>query len=57
MNKATMWLCITVGGIIGSYIPVLLWHAGGLSMASILGGGVGSLAGIWAAVKLDSYGY
>lgn len=52
MNKGLLYLCITVGGIVGSYIPVL-FGAGGLSMISIMGGVVGSFAGIWAAIKLN----
>jgi len=54
MNKGLMWISITVGGLIGSYIPVL-FGSGSLSGWSILGGGVGGLAGIWAAVKLNGY--
>jgi hypothetical protein len=52
MNKGLLYLCITVGGIIGSYIPVL-FGASGLSLISILGGAIGSFAGIWAAIKLN----
>jgi hypothetical protein len=54
MNKGLMWICITIGGIVGSYIPVL-WHAGYFSMTSIIFGGLGSLAGVWAAYKLNDY--
>lgn len=57
MSKGLMWICITVGGIVGSYIPVILFHSSAFSIASIVWGGIGSLAGIWLAVKLNSYGY
>jgi hypothetical protein len=43
-----------VGGTIGSYIPVLL-GSGDFSGWSILGFFFGSIAGIWAGVKLNSY--
>jgi hypothetical protein len=54
MNKRLMYLSITIGSPVGSYIPVL-WHAGFFSVASILGGLVGAFAGVWAALKLNDY--
>jgi hypothetical protein len=53
MNKGLMTLFIIIGGLIGSYIPILLGQDS-FSIASILGGGVGSIAGIWAAYKLSN---
>jgi hypothetical protein len=50
-----MWISITVFSLIGSYIPVVLWHAGGLSGWSLFGGLVGSIFGIWAAFRLNDY--
>lgn len=47
-----VWLLIGVGGFIGGYIPVLL-GADGLSLWSLIGGTVGSIAGIWAYRALD----
>jgi hypothetical protein len=49
-----MWLGITIGGIVGSLVP-LLWHAGSFSFTSIIFGGIGSLLGIWAVYKLNDY--
>ena len=54
MNKGLMYLCITVGSIIGSYVPAL-WHAGYFSAAGIVGGLIGAFVGIWAAYKLSGY--
>ncbi|HSX17937.1 MAG TPA: hypothetical protein VLE51_01100 [Candidatus Saccharimonadales bacterium] len=54
MNKRLLWGSITIFSIIGSYIPVL-WHASEFSAASILGGLIGGLFGIWAAIKLNEY--
>ncbi len=54
MSKGFMWLLITIGSTVGSYIPVL-WHAGFFSVASILGGLIGAFAGVWAAYKLGDY--
>jgi len=44
-----------MGGVIGSYIPVWFWHASAFSGWSIIFGGLGSLAGLWAAIKFNSY--
>jgi hypothetical protein len=41
-----------IGSIVGSAIP-LLWGAGEFSFSSILLGGVGAIAGIWFAFKLE----
>lgn len=55
MNKKTIWISITVFGVIGSYLPALFGAGGELSGWSILGGFVGSLFGIWAGVQLNNY--
>jgi hypothetical protein len=52
--KGLIYLGITVGGIIGSYIPVILFHQGSFSVSSIIGGAIGSFAGLWAGYKLGS---
>jgi hypothetical protein len=53
MSKGLIYLAITIGGGIGGYVPVLLFHAGGLSFASIIGSLLGSVAGIYIVYKLD----
>ncbi|HEV2105317.1 MAG TPA: hypothetical protein VGU27_06255 [Candidatus Eisenbacteria bacterium] len=42
---------MVVGSTIGSWLPTL-WGAGWLSMASVLIGAAGGLAGIWVGWKL-----
>jgi hypothetical protein len=54
MTKGLVYLLIFLGGAIGSYIPVLFGQDM-FSLASIIGGILGSFAGIWAAVKLNDY--
>jgi hypothetical protein len=49
--KSLIYIGITVGGIIGGYIPVLFGQDG-LSFASLLGGTIGSFAGLWAGYKI-----
>lgn len=51
--KSTMWLCITAGGILGGMFGSLLDRGNSFGGWSLLFGTVGSLAGIWAAVKLN----
>lgn len=53
--KALVYSLIFIGGLIGAYIPVWFWHVGALSGWSIIFGGIGSFAGLWAAIKLNSY--
>jgi hypothetical protein len=49
-----MYISITICSLIGSYIPVL-WHAGIFSAASIIGGFIGALVGIWVAIKISNF--
>jgi hypothetical protein len=51
MNKGIIGLGATIGGLIGSYMPVVLFHVDGFSAISILTGVLGGIAGIWAAYK------
>lgn len=54
MSKGLIYFAVFIGGLIGSYIPVLFGQSY-FSAISIIGSVVGSLAGIWAAVKLKDY--
>jgi hypothetical protein len=54
MSKGLVYLLIFVGGVIGSYVPVIFGQSA-FSAVSIIGGVIGSLAGIWAAFKLYDY--
>ena len=46
-------LCAGFGGIVGGYVPVVLWHAGDFSTSSLLFGVVGTVAGIWLGVRVS----
>ncbi|MFA6341182.1 MAG: hypothetical protein WCX27_03045 [Candidatus Paceibacterota bacterium] len=50
-SKKLIWLGLSVGGFIGSLIP-MLWGAGALSFSSIIFSALGAFAGIWAGYKL-----
>ncbi len=52
MNKRVLLIMATIGGAIGSYVPILFGDSELLDGWSILGGVVGGLAGIWLGVKL-----
>lgn len=54
MSKGSVYFLIFIGSTIGSYIPVL-FHQSFFSAASIIGGLIGSFAGIWAAITINNY--
>jgi hypothetical protein len=49
--KSLIWIGITIGGLIGGGIGYFLDGGNSLGLWSLLLTTVGSLAGIWAAVK------
>ncbi len=51
-SKTLIMIGLVVGSTLGGYVPTL-WGDGGLSMASVLLGAVGGLAGIWAGFRLS----
>lgn len=53
--KLMIFLGVTIGGSIGSWLGALLSHNNYFSAASILLGAVGSLVGIWAGYKAGQY--
>jgi hypothetical protein len=52
MDKKVLYLTIGAGGFIGGYLPVLLFNASGFDLFSIIGGVIGSIAGLLAGIKL-----
>ncbi|HUD03644.1 MAG TPA: hypothetical protein VMR51_02535 [Patescibacteria group bacterium] len=51
MGKLFIYGGITLGSIIGAYLPVIAMHSNPLSGLSILGGFIGSFAGLWLGYK------
>jgi hypothetical protein len=49
--RSVIGLCAGFGGIVGGYAPEL-WGASSFSMASLLFSIVGTIAGIWAGVRI-----
>ena len=50
-----MYIGLFLGGIVGSYLPVVLLGSGWFSLASIIGGFVGSAGGLWLGWKLTEW--
>lgn len=53
MNKSLLYLCMSLFGGIGGYLPVLFGDASLLSIWSILLSGVGAIIGVFVAKKLS----
>ena len=53
MNKKVLWMCMAVGSTVGGYLPTLVGQ-GSFSLASIVGSGLGAVAGVFAAARIDA---
>jgi len=53
MDRKILFMCITVGSTIGGYLPVFIGQSQ-FSVASILGGLVGGIAGVYVARRIDA---
>ena len=52
MEKLTLYIGLMMGGIIGGYLPVVLFHVSGFSWVSLVCGFVGCIVGLWLGWKL-----
>lgn len=55
MSKTLIYIGITIGGIIGAYLPVMLFHASSFGWESIVCGALGSIIGLWAGYKASQF--
>jgi hypothetical protein len=53
MDRRVLWMSIAVGSTAGGFVP-MLFGAGSFSMASLLGSVVGTILGVWVAIKIDA---
>jgi len=53
-TKTLIYICLTVGGLLGGYLGSLLDHGNILGLWSLLFTTIGGFAGIWAGVKLGN---
>jgi uncharacterized membrane protein YeaQ/YmgE (transglycosylase-associated protein family) len=51
-TKMPVWIGLTIGSSIGSYIPSL-WGAGMFSFSSLLFSAIGSIIGIYLGFKIS----
>ena len=54
-TKTLVYIGMTVGSILGGYVPVLLWNASVLSYSSVLFSGIGGIVGIVLGLRLGRY--
>lgn len=52
MDKLYIYGGITLGSLLGAYLPVWLFNANALGFLSIISGIVGSFLGLWAGYIL-----
>jgi uncharacterized membrane protein YeaQ/YmgE (transglycosylase-associated protein family) len=52
MGRSVIGLCAGFGATVGGYVPEL-WGAGSFSLASIVFGVAGAVAGVWLGVRLS----
>lgn len=55
MARMFIYAGITLGGLVGGYLPVVMWHSSSFGVASIVGGIVGGFVGLWAGFKVYQY--
>jgi hypothetical protein len=53
--KTAIYIGAAVGGIIGAYLPVALFHVSELGVVSLLAGFVGGVVGVWLGYKLSQW--
>lgn len=53
MFKGPTYVGGFIGSLVGSFVPSL-WHAGQLSMSSLLFFLIGGVAGVWVAYRLSA---
>ena len=49
-KKTLIWICLTVGSLVGGYLPTL-WGGDLLSFSGIILSAVGGFAGIWLGYR------
>ena len=52
-SKALIWICATVGSIIGGFIPSL-WGADMFSLSPLIFGSIGAVIGIYLGFKINN---
>jgi uncharacterized membrane protein YeaQ/YmgE (transglycosylase-associated protein family) len=53
MEKLIIYIGITIGGLVGAYIPSLIFQIYSFSALSIICGSVGSIVGLFVGYKIQ----
>lgn len=53
MGRGVIGMCALVGSFVGSYVPVVLWHASSLGAQSLLFGAIGGVAGVLLGARIS----
>jgi hypothetical protein len=53
MGRSVIGLCASFGLVAGGYVPAV-WGGSAFSLASILFGALGGVAGIWVGARLSA---
>lgn len=51
-SKKTIYFAMFLGGVVGGYVPSVLWGASMFSFSALLGNAIGAIIGIYIAFKL-----
>ena len=52
MGRGVIGMAVLLGGLVGSYVPVVLWGASSLGVQSLLVGGIGAVIGVVLGARL-----
>ena len=55
MGKTLVYAGVAIGGLIGAYLPVVVFNVSALGLASLAGSFVGGIVGLWAGYRLYRY--
>ena len=53
MDRKILWICMLVGSTIGGYLPTLVGYSS-FGAVSLIGSGLGGVAGVFAAARIDA---
>jgi hypothetical protein len=51
MGRGAIGMGVLLGGLVGGYVPVVLWGASSLGVQSLLFGAVGSVVGVLVGAR------
>jgi len=52
MESRIVWMCVTVGSVLGGLAPEA-WHASGFGVGALLGSAIGAILGLCVAIRIN----